>query len=68
MARVTLYYRDDPILSRMKDGVQYGWFLLMAESASDDLNGFERGAYGWEADTAFEGADFIAHHDLLFWE
>jgi hypothetical protein len=68
MARVTLYYKDDPILSRMKDGVQYGWYLFMADSVSDELNGFVRGTYGWEADTVFKDAIFIAHHDLLFWE
>lgn len=68
MARVTLYYKDDPILSRMEDDVQYGWFLFMAESVSDELNGFERGTYGWEADNAFKGAIFLADHDLLFWE
>lgn len=69
MAKVTLYYKDDPILSRMKDGVQYGWYILMAESVSDDLNWFERGTYGWcDEDSIFKEAVFLAHHDLLFWE
>ncbi len=68
MARVTLYYKDDPILSRMKDGVQYGWYLFMSEIVSDGLNGFERGAYGWKSKDAFKGAVFLADHYLLFWE
>ena len=68
MVIVTLYYKDDPLLSRIKDGVQYGWYVFMEGSVSDELNGFEGGSYGWEAGGLFEGAVFLAHHDLLFWE
>ena len=69
MARVTLYYRDGPILSRMKDGVQYGLFIFMACGATEDLDRFERGDCGWrDEDSIFKYAIFIAHHELLFWE
>ena len=69
MARVTLYYRDGPILSRMKDGVQYGWFIFMEGGVPEDLDRFERGDCGrLDADSIFKYAIFIADHDLLFWE